>query len=117
MFFLAGIPMLKSKVIPYCPNDAVATLCSGMGAGVGATMASQAFDTIKTVQQTATSPIKAIDAVTKVYSTHGVYGFFKGSIPRGARVVSAVTIMGAIKEKMEQYLDSDNEFKTAPKMK
>jgi hypothetical protein len=117
MFFLAGIPMLKSKVMPYCPNDAVATLCSGIGAGVGATLASQAFDTIKTVQQTATSPIKAVEAVTNIYSTHGVYGFFKGSIPRGARVVSAVTIMGAVKEKLEEYCGSDNESDPAPKMK
>lgn len=116
-FFLAGAPILKAKMKPYCSNEAVATLASGVGAGIGATMVSQAFDTIKTVQQTAKTPLQVTQAVTNIYSGQGVYGFFKGSIPRGTRVASAVTIMGAVKEKLEEYCSSLNDSTSSPKMK
>jgi solute carrier family 25 citrate transporter 1 len=60
-------------------------------------------DTIKTVQQTAAlkQPLNFTEAVTKIYSAQGVQGFFKGSVPRGTRVMSAVTLMGWVNEKME----------------
>ena len=102
-FFLAVTPILKANIQPYCSNDYVASLVAGMGAGVGATVASQGVDTIKTIQQAANvlQPVSFKDAVKKLYSTHGMYGFFKGGVPRGARVMSAVTIMGLVAEKME----------------
>lgn len=102
-FFLAGTPILKANIRPFCSNDSVASLVAGMGAGVGATIASQGVDTIKTIQQ-ASNPLQSSsfkDAAKKLYSTHGVYGFFKGGIPRGTRVMSAVTIMGWVNEEME----------------
>lgn len=102
-FFLAVTPILKANIQPFCSNDYVASLAAGMGAGVGATLASQGVDTVKTIQQ-ASNPLKPVglkDAVVKLYSTQGVHGFFKGSVPRGARVMSAVTIMGWVNEKME----------------
>lgn len=105
-FFLAGIPMVKEKISPYFKNDNVATIASGMIAGVGATLASQFADTIKTVQQDADllQPIKLrTAAVEKIYQKDGVFGLFNGSVPRGARVVSAVTILGFATQKMEAY--------------
>lgn len=115
-FFLAGTPILKAQLTPYCPSETSALLASGMIAGVGATYASQAADTLKTVQQAA-SPHQAArftEAAKKVYSSQGVYGFFKGSVPRGARVVSAVTLMGFINEKLEAAFQDHNHAKQQP---
>lgn len=102
-FFLAGTPILKTKIQPYFTNDYVATLAAGIGAGVGATLASQGVDTLKTNQQTARviRPVGLKEAAKKLYVTNGIQGFFKGGVPRGGRVVSAVTLMGLVNEKME----------------
>lgn len=109
-FFLAGMPMFKASIQPYCSNSDAASLMAGMGAGVGATIASQGVDTIKTIQQAAnvSQPVGLSDAVKKLYSAHGVHGFFKGCIPRGARVMSAVTIMGWVNEQMEAKIIEEN---------
>lgn len=102
-FFLAVTPILKAEIKPHCSNDYAASLIAGMSAGIGATIASQSVDTIKTIQQSAETkkPIGFIEATKKIYSSHGCKGFFKGSIPRGARVMSAVTIMGWVNEQLE----------------
>ncbi len=96
-------PYLKSKIKPYCRNDFEASVISGIGAGVPAAMASQANDTLKTIQQATDQlqPVRAVEAAKKIYSTQGVPGFFKGSFWRSARVASAITIIGTVKEKME----------------
>lgn len=105
----AGMPMLKSKIVPYCQNDFYTSLAAGMGAGIMAAGISQGVDTLKTAQQSAAlnQPQSLVGAVKNIHSKSGIYGFFRGSIPRGARVVSAVTIMGSVKENLEQYLVPD----------
>lgn len=102
-FFLGVTPMLKAQIQPHCSNDYTASLLAGMGAGVGATLASQGFDTLKTIQQTADlkKPMSFVGSVKKLYGTNGAYGFFKGGIPRGTRVMSAVTIMGFVADRMD----------------
>lgn len=109
-------PYFKSKIKPYCRNDFEASVVSGIGAGVPAAIASQANDTLKTIQQAADQlqPVRAVEAVKKIYSTQGVGGFFKGGFWRGARVASAITIIGTVKEKMEAEFcsqDVNNSFK------
>ena len=102
-FFLAITPIIKVNILPYCSYDSAASLGAGMSAGVCATLASQGIDTIKTMQQAADikKPVSVKDAIQKIYSTHGVHGFFKGGLARGTRVMSAVTIMGWVTEKLE----------------
>ncbi|GEM_PF-1164246 len=101
--FLVGMPRLKAKIQPYCTNDCVASFAAGIGSGVGAALASQGVDTLKTIQQTTnlSHSVGLKEATKKLYSTEGIYGFFKGGIPRGARVVSAITIIGFVSEKMD----------------
>lgn len=101
-FFLAATPILKAKLQPYCKNDYAASLAAGIAAGVGATLASQGVDTLKTIQQAAPlqQPIGLKETTKKLYATQGIYGFFRGGVPRGARVISAITIMGLVSEKM-----------------
>ena len=109
-FFLAGTPMLKAKIQPHCKNDYVASLAAGIFSGIGATLASQGADTLKTMQQSANllQPATITEAAKKLYATQGIYGFFKGLVPRGARVVSAVTIMGLVSEKMDAMFTQNN---------
>ena len=110
-FLLAGSPILKAKIYPYCPNEGSAALAAGIGSGVIATILSQAFDTMKTLQQAA-NPVESPslkEAFKNIYaSKSGVKGFFKGIEARGARVVSAITIMGAVKEKVESEFSQYN---------
>ncbi|MBA2655014.1 MAG: hypothetical protein H0U71_08140 [Gammaproteobacteria bacterium] len=116
-FFLVGTPMLKKHISPYCTNDNFSSLVAGMGAGLGATIASQGIDSIKTEQQSA-APKMIVSfnrAIKNLYTKEGVYGFFKGSVPRGIRVMSAVTILSSVKEKMEnRFNDYDSRSKLAP---
>ena len=72
--------------------------------------------TLKTIQQAAdqSQPVRAIEVAKKIYSTQGGAGFFKGGFWRGARVASAITIIGAVKEKMEAEFcnqDANTSFK------
>ncbi len=72
---------------------------------------SQGADTLKTIQQSSNDfsrPVGLREATQKLYSKEGVYGFFKGGMVRGARVVSAVTIMGFVTEKMEDLFKERN---------
>lgn len=112
-FFLAVTPSLKSRIKGYCPNDYVASLLAGMTAGVGATLASQGFDVVKTAQQStvAAKPVGFFKAAQKLYTSNGAYGFFKGAIPRGSRVMSAVTIMGWMTERMAEILSQNHQEK------
>lgn len=102
-FFLAVTPILKNEIKPYFKNDYLASLIAGMSAGIGATVVSQGFDTIKTNQQV--DPNKNLrETVKKIYSGNGALGFFRGGIARGTRVMSAVTIMSFVNEKMQERL-------------
>lgn len=109
-FFLAGKPMLNARMQGFFKNDYLASLASGIGAGLGATLASQGVDTLKTIQQAAKllQPVSLWEAARKLYSIEGISGFFKGGVPRGLRVVSAVTLMGSVSEKMETIFRQRN---------
>lgn len=103
--FLGVTPVLKEQLKPHCShNDVAASLAAGLFSGVGATLASQGFDTVKTLQQKASAEGGFLQTASQLYASRGVSGFFKGTIPRGARVVSGVTLMGLVNEKIEQAL-------------
>lgn len=111
-FFLAGTPIIKAEIQPSCPNEDAASLIAGMSSGLGATLVSQAADTLKTIQQDVEGHqhVSLRVAAKELYARQGLYGFFKGTLPRGARVMSAVTIMGYVTEKMEkQFQQQDSE--------
>lgn len=101
--FLALTPWLKQQMSPWFANGYASSLLAGMSAGIVATATSHGFDTVKTLQQTGdlANPDTMIKTAKKLYAEAGMYGFFKGAIPRGTRVMSAVTIMGMVNEKMD----------------
>ena len=102
-FFLAGTPLLNLMVKPYFSNDYVASLLAGVGSGVSATLLSQGADTLKTIQQGGDpqQPISLQRVARELYAKQGGYGFFKGGMPRGARVTSAVIVMSFVTEHLE----------------
>lgn len=100
MSFLALTPILKEYLKPYCPDDAVTSIAAGVSAGVLATASSHVFDTIKTRQQKeALSKQMGFRAAARSLCATG--GIFTGVVARGARVVSAVSIIAAVTAAME----------------
>ncbi|MCW8444259.1 hypothetical protein OQJ19_02130 [Fluoribacter gormanii] len=114
-FFLAVTPALKVRIKEYCPNDFVASSLAGILAGIGATFASQKFDVIKTVQQSsiAKNPSGFFKTTQKIHAEYGVYGFFNGGLPRGLRVMSAVTLMSWMNEKMSELLSQNQQSESS----
>lgn len=106
-FFLAVTPILKQKIASQSVSDYTASLTAGIGAGIGAAVISQCADTVKTRQQTTGMGIR--EAIRTLYITKGVRGFFRGGLARGLNVVSAVTIMGLVNEKIEASLHQQNQ--------
>lgn len=104
VFFIAITPFFKTTIQPYGLNNTSASIIAGILAGLGATVSSQAFDTIKTVQQCSNIIIGFTPCAKKIYQTQGIPGFFNGMLPRGARVVSAVTLLGFLKEKADDLV-------------
>ena len=102
-FYLVGSPIFKTMLKPYFNDDFAATIPSGIVSGVTASLITQAADTVKTAQQAAplAAPLNLKQGIQKVYSEKGIYGFFKGGLTRAARVTSAVTVMGAVKDAIE----------------
>lgn len=109
--YLFGVPYLKNKLKPYT-SDQVATVVSGVGAGVSAAVLSHPFDTVKTAQQTAPNAFesKSMTSMWNMAKTilkkDGIKGFYKGGVPRTVRVVSAVTLMGNVNETIGTWLGS-----------
>lgn len=108
-FFLVATPALKAKIKPYYPNDYGASLLAGFTSGVAATLMSQGVDTIKTRQQSVATSQGFLQTAKQIYASHGMLGFFKGTMPRGVRVMSAITLMGFINEKIENALCDQKE--------
>jgi len=100
--YLAGSPIAKSYIQPYVTNDFAAGLCAGFTAGLISSVTSQAIDTIKTEQQSSEGQqrIGIVTAARKIKSSSGMIGFFNGGFFRGARIMSAVTIMSMVNEKL-----------------
>jgi hypothetical protein len=100
--YLYGAKSLKDFYTQYM-SPPKATLAGGVSAGLLAAAVSQPADTLKTMQQSSQSktvtPLWAL--AQKTYTEQGLKGFYGGSMPRSARVVSAVTLMSTVKEKLE----------------
>jgi solute carrier family 25 (mitochondrial citrate transporter), member 1 len=102
--YLAVTPILKKIYEPYFGEQYQAELSAGITAGICGSLASQAVDTIKTIQQDADplKPVSVVEAVKQVHQKYKWYGFFKGGLPRAARVTAAVYIMGEVTEGLEK---------------
>ncbi len=114
--FLVGFAALPGVLQPFLQTvvkqDGYANSLSKVASGVTAAVCSQAFDTIKTAQQTSETGMKFFDAIKKPYVEQGLYGYFKGGLPRGMRVASAVCIMSTVTENMNTFFKEQNNLQT-----
>lgn len=106
--FLAGAPILTEWLKPHVSKEAVAVAAGGVGAGLVATVLTQTADAVKSVQQKAAqeTPVTMTEAVKGLYAKKGFAGLFAGGLPRGTRVVAAVTILSSATPRIKAYLDS-----------
>ncbi|GJM06508.1 MAG: hypothetical protein DHS20C10_02420 [marine bacterium B5-7] len=102
--FLVAMPYMKKQIQPYCVGEADATAYAGISSGMISTLASQGFDTVKTLQQTASKPVSAYTLVKQIYQAQGVSGFFKGTVPRSLSVISGTIVLGGLTEKLTSYM-------------
>ena len=96
--YIVAPEVIKPLMQPYFESDKAAVFWSKIVAGVGAAVASQPFDTIKTAQQSAAQSV-----------TDAIKNPFKGGLWRGVRVVSAVYIMSSVKENMNTFFKQNIE--------
>lgn len=110
--YITAPSLIKQMLQPYVKDDSKGdkvNLLSKVVSGVGAAIASQAFDTVKTVQQTANPGQKLFDAIKKPYSQHGLFGYYKGGLWRDVRVASAVCIMSTVNERMVSFFKEEHQ--------
>lgn len=97
--FFALAPIFKKKIHAYSDNERLATIISKPLAGTVSAFVSQPLDMIKTKQQlNETNKQSLINTTREIAKKEGIYGFFKGSTPRIARVISGVTIISTTYE-------------------
>ncbi|NDH08299.1 MAG: hypothetical protein EBY16_01545 [Gammaproteobacteria bacterium] len=99
VFLLMVPPVLKAEVYQYTQHETSSALIAGVASGVGATLVSQPLDTIKTIQQSSSSPF----GFFKTARDLGLEALFKGTLSRGSSVVLSITLMSMLKEQLENW--------------
>jgi hypothetical protein len=119
VFLLVVTPLIKDKIRFFLPNDLSSSTAASMISGLGAAVVSHGADTIKQIQQAADPalPINMKDAIFHLYQSKGARGFFSGFSPRALNVMSAITIMTLVSNKIEACFSEKNleESKEKPK--
>lgn len=101
-----GAPYLTNQFAPYM-QEYMAKITGGLSAGIICALASQPWDTLKSIQQTRVKTMTPmLDLAKSTYQKEGVKGFYKGSSFRMARVASAVMIMGEANERVQRSLNN-----------
>lgn len=97
-------PRLKEEFSQYMHEDAAA-VAGGLSAGLPVAALSQPWDTLKTRQQTGSTPVTPLWKLAKdIVAKEGIRGLYNGSAWRMGRVASAIMIMGEVNEKVGNWL-------------
>jgi hypothetical protein len=100
--------LIQSHLAPMINTNGQATLLAGTTSGILATILSHGFDTVKAKQQACSLEKPALSflkSAKEIYAEAGIQGFTKGMPARGARVVSAITIIGTVTEEMTNLFE------------
>ncbi|OQS00645.1 Mitochondrial Carrier (MC) Family [Thraustotheca clavata] len=126
--YLALGPVLGEKLHQHFPEtfgDAntatisqrgAAAMGGSIGAGLIAVLATQPIDTIKTIMQGNALDKNAMGIMAesrRVWNQGGISGLYKGTIPRGLRLIGAVFILSETKKILEQQCHLYQEGKFA----
>jgi hypothetical protein len=104
VFFLIFTPILKTYLHQCTEHETGSALMAGIASGVGATLITQPFDTIKTIQQSSASPL----GFFKTAQGLGLGDLFKGILSRGSSVVLSITLMSMLKQQLEDWCKQYN---------
>lgn len=98
--YIVGKPLVEKWLDPEKTESQSVRTKANLMTGLIATAISHPDDTIKTAKQSAPvdRPISYPDAARNIYNERGFLGFFKGAVPRGVRVASALMIFDQVKE-------------------
>ncbi|MBS0289838.1 MAG: hypothetical protein JSS07_07395 [Proteobacteria bacterium] len=95
-------PYLQT-LFSYYMSKNKAKIVGGVTAGLGVAVLTQPLDTMKTMQQTGVS-LPMYTLAKKILKDEGIEGFYKGSIPRAARVTSGVIIINEVNQLAQDML-------------
>jgi len=103
-FFLVAPLFLEQYIKPYVEQEEAKSLIAGMISGTGATLLTQPFDTVKTIQQSAAEVLSSTQAIKNIYKNYGPLGFFKGGAERGAMVITSIAVLNTTRNTLERAL-------------
>ncbi|MDF1827096.1 MAG: solute carrier family 25 protein [Legionellaceae bacterium] len=103
-FFLVAPLLLEQYIKPYVQHEDAKSMIAGIISGTGATLLTQPFDTIKTIQQSAPKALSSTQAIKTIYSQYGPLGFFKGGCERGSMVITSISVLNTTRNALERAL-------------
>ncbi len=107
-----GGSYLAKQCRPILPKEWQARLAGGVLSGVSAAILTQPADTVRTHYQTLPlenrpkGMLPMMSLAKDIFLKEGMLGLYKGGLPRGLRVVSAVCVMSAVSDKVTEALNS-----------
>lgn len=106
VFFLAAPPVIKSKLKSHGLDDASSGILAGVSSGIAATLTTQPFDTIKTIQQSAVDSNLGFFKIAKNITKHAL---FKGIGARSSSLILSITLMDWVKGRLEDLCKEHGE--------
>jgi hypothetical protein len=116
--YLALGPVITHKLHLYTPSifgseedatlsqKASASICGSVLAGLATVYSTQPLDTIKTVMQgqamTISNPSSSFGIAMEMWQKEGLKAFYRGSVPRGIRLINGVFILGQSRNYLEE---------------
>lgn len=101
-FFLLFAPLFKEVLSPYIPQKDILSFAAGTISGIGAALASQPANTIRTIQQKSNNPLTFFETAHLIYSKYGVRGLYQGTDARLKIVVLSMATLMLVKDNLEQ---------------
>ncbi|MDP3704882.1 MAG: MC/SLC25 family protein [Legionellaceae bacterium] len=106
VFFLAVLPVIKSKLKSDGLDDASSSVLAGVSSGIALTLITQPVDTIKTTQQSAVDSNLGFFKIAKNMTTPTL---FKGIVARSSSLVLSITLMDWVKGQLEDLCEEHGE--------
>ena len=106
VFFLAILPVIKSKLKSDGLDDAASSVLAGVSSGIALTLLTQPVDTIKTIQQSAVDSSLGFFKIAKNITKATL---FKGIVARSSSLILSITLMDWVKEQLEGLCEEHGE--------
>lgn len=105
--FYSLTPLVNNRIQSIDTLPQTTILGAGLVSGIFSAYASHPFDSIKSEQQFNPHYKNIYKTILNIYSNGGLYGFFRGGLPRILRVMSATAIVPTTIEMLDNNLDNE----------